>query len=819
MSSSINVTSRLRPIRFAFLVRPDDGATLQQIFQINSCLWGGQFNPIVPYFSRVPIWWDRKGIRFDNAKQIINGYLDFFEPDFLVEAEKGLSKEITFDPERVLQLNQILAREGERHPENYGQSVFDLYRKLYREEFQFVRRHPHRIKLVLPKDKVFANFSACVFGAFPTQKPLGYFAKGFRDAFDPEQVKLDGNALSSLYKSDYSSALKVGCAELDIGYHSREDPVLFVLDAKKPKDLIDFWNYRAIHPNVVAIPVQWLTELSDFCKGFITRNFRPLPGNSNGVMIRPISMFSRSIPEADIEPLHKAHLQVAKSGANAIQTWYPPIWRPAPDYMARSGRPDLTYKTSDESVPIDIEKPELRFSAPHPDFAEKYAGKYRWAQVISLQDWSFKSRLATVYPTDFRKRTPGRFHFGGDLVLSTTEGLVLFPRYKDLPVSWTLEEGATAHGHWLKEQGITIRISESGRATQQIIHTLGNFWGVRSLAYKGVLELLDGMARRPVSRSAHFKEFRQKVQDAVSSQHRHEKVFETLVEQKAVELGQELKCSKCGGWGWYSLSQLNSTITCGLCLRDFTFPICDPGNGKLAKWAYRVIGPFALPDFARGGYAAALTIRFFSDVTAGADRAETTWSAGHELTLASGKKVEADCILWYQRKRSFGQHHPTEIIFAETKSFGKKAGVKEDLFTDTDVERMKLLAEQFPGCILAFSTLRQGNELTKAEVQRLRKLAQWGREYNKDARKSRAPVVLLTGLELFTEHYVESTWKEKGGKHKQLVEPGYVSLGNLRRLADFTQQLYLGMQSYHDWRDGVWKKRHALREKRAANVK
>lgn len=89
--SSITVDVRLRPVRCAFLVRPEDAKRTLEIFRICTCLWGGKYNPIIPFFKRIPQWWERKGYRFESASQIVNGYLDFFEPDFLVESEKGLS--------------------------------------------------------------------------------------------------------------------------------------------------------------------------------------------------------------------------------------------------------------------------------------------------------------------------------------------------------------------------------------------------------------------------------------------------------------------------------------------------------------------------------------------------------------------------------------------------------------------------------------------------------------------------------------------------------------------------------------------------------
>ena len=82
--NSICVDIRLRPIRFGFLVRPDDGDKVLEIFRINTCLWGGMFNPIIPFFESVPSWGEREDYQFENPKHIIDCYLDFFQPDFVI---------------------------------------------------------------------------------------------------------------------------------------------------------------------------------------------------------------------------------------------------------------------------------------------------------------------------------------------------------------------------------------------------------------------------------------------------------------------------------------------------------------------------------------------------------------------------------------------------------------------------------------------------------------------------------------------------------------------------------------------------------------
>lgn len=805
---SINVNIRLRPIRFAFLVRPDDKKHTLEIFRINTCLWGGKYNPIIPFFKRLPPWWERKGYRFENAKQIINGYLDFFEPDFIVEAEKGLADELGFDPIRVLQLTDLLECDHENGSEKYGLSVDDLYSDLYEKEFQFIRRHKHNIIHVKAMEASFEDFVACNFGDFPTQKLSKYLERDFEDVFDPTSITLDSTTLSKLYESGFSSALSIGHAKLKIDYHDHQDPTLFILDAHEPKDLIDFWNLRAVHRDVLAVPVQWIEELSPFCRKFILDNYRPLPGNPNGVMIQPTSMFSRSIPENEIKKIHKKYLSVDKEGANCLQTWYPPIWREPSAMMVRPMRPTLEAENKGIDVPISVEKSEIRFDPLYPEFASEYGNHLRWANVVKLRDWSYRDQIATVFPCNYKNPSFPKFGIGREHFLPTTEGLVIFPEFRNISERWELVDGTTALNTWFNENKVTAVLSDAGRATQQIIHTLEGFWGVRALAHKGIIELLNGMSRSQ-RKSSKYGRFKQEIKSATDGDIWRNRNFETLVEHKAVELGLELKCSKCDSWSWYSVKQLDYSLTCDLCLKSFYFPITNPGDSNHSRWAYRVIGPFALPDYARGGYAASLGIRFLAAVIGRMGRSEVTWSSGQELTLASGKKSEADFILWNQRKQIFGTDYPTEIVFGEAKSFGR------DAFKQDDVGRMKLLAESFPGSVLVFATMKEADELSCEEISRIRKLAEWGREYDKERKQSRAPVIILTGTELFTASHLSSTWKGKGGKHEKLLEPAWVSvrLNNFRILADLTQQLYLNMPSYGKWLEEKWKKRAERKKK------
>ena len=118
---SLSASLSLRPTRIGFLVDPRDLPSLRRIFQVNTCLWGGAYNPIIPVGKSLPDEWKRKySVHNPSAKELARGYIDFFEPDVFVEATAGLTESIDldvrnldFDRPRVVPLDTFFERPHE----------------------------------------------------------------------------------------------------------------------------------------------------------------------------------------------------------------------------------------------------------------------------------------------------------------------------------------------------------------------------------------------------------------------------------------------------------------------------------------------------------------------------------------------------------------------------------------------------------------------------------------------------------------------------------------------------------------------------------
>ena len=792
--NKIQLDIKLRPIRFLFLVKPNDKKNLEKVFQINTLLWGGKYNPIVPYFKRVPKWWGGSHKSY-NATKILNDYLDFFEPDFIVETEEGMTKDLVFDEGRVLQLEDLLSLDEHSSDDKYGLTVYDLYVDLYEKKYQFERRHKVNIVNVTSENKQNQLFTSCIFGSFIKSPELSYFEEGFIDIFDPKKVDLNDISLIELYQSSNLSPLDATHADIDIQYYqSSPDARLFIFDLQAPRDLIDYWNLRIIYRNIVAIPMQWIAGLASFCNEFISQNYRAHRSQAE-YFERTTIMFSRSTSQDKGNEIYNSYLSGNEEKA-ILQFWYPDIRVEKSDYIAGLQRAILSDEKFYKEIVLtkEYEKEQIQFDTLTPNFVKKkYHRKPLWANVINLKDWGNQSRNLTCFPTNSRNPTFPNFGCYSELLLPTTEGLTIFPRSINRQF-WNLHNGTDTINQWLSTYKITANISDAGKSVQQIIETIGGVPQLFSLANKNVIEQLNKMANTPLTRSFHAKEFENKV-NAKGDKKRSSR----LVSQKVVQLGLELKCSKCDSWNWYEINNLNYELSCNRCLKFFDFPILEPSNSSLSRWSYRVVGAFALPDYARGGYAASLAIHFFVRKVSDSHRLNITWSSGQELTLQSGEKAEADFILWAQREGIVGLNKPTNIVFGEAKSFAK------DAFRDSDIEKMKLLADTFPKSNLVFATMKNFDEFSVDEIQRLKKLAEWGRGYDNKNKETRAYVMVLTGLELFMDGYgsLSNVWEDKGGKHSELAKSRRVHSDNLETLAYATQELYLDMPSYYEGLDNI----------------
>lgn len=429
----------LRPTRIGFLVRPtqENFSNVREIIRMCTCLWGGMFNPIIPVCAALPTAWRSEHFREITGGGLADAYIRFFEPDVFVEMESGLAEEVgitkttRFLSERVVQLKDFVRGEEKRRADfAFGLSVLDIYNDLYEKEFKFAPRKPRKVALTKEHDPFFE----VVFGAFPLTKKLAYVSKAFEKICEPAIFPATAENCVKFFNGQHIFPIDATMHELDVTFENRDDPTVFVFDPHKTVDLIDYWNLRQFRSTILPINVHWFPNFENIIRKMVAGNFRPLPGNKHGVMIRTTIEFGRSIDDATKKALAGAHLKNLPVGSWIPKGWYDPIWRT--DWKSGGIQPrrdKLVAAEADIEESVDEKQPNLTFPSPDPKFASKYSfanNHARWMNVVKLNEYiSHDSNFALTFPPNLKDTEfPVLDYVSPNL--TTREGIVLFRRYK-----------------------------------------------------------------------------------------------------------------------------------------------------------------------------------------------------------------------------------------------------------------------------------------------------------------------------------------------------------------------------------------------------
>lgn len=96
--SAGNLKIKLRPLRLAFIVDPQEKVSVLEAIHICSFLWGGSFNPIIPIFRRFSKR-ERLVHHGANRLDVVNGYIEAFDPDFIVLTGSPDTSGLDFGPQ------------------------------------------------------------------------------------------------------------------------------------------------------------------------------------------------------------------------------------------------------------------------------------------------------------------------------------------------------------------------------------------------------------------------------------------------------------------------------------------------------------------------------------------------------------------------------------------------------------------------------------------------------------------------------------------------------------------------------------------------
>lgn len=801
----LSATLKLRPARIALLTRPNDAGAIRKFMRISACLWGGAHNPIIPVMTSLPVAWrDRHGLK-NNAREVTRGYIRYFEPDAYVEAEDGLLEAAGLEAfrrkhaigTRVLSLNGLMTKEYNRDwaEPKFGLSIVDAMRDIYTRELRFEMKQSQSAILVKPQTG--SLLTEAVFGCYPGGKLVDYFRASYRSVFAPQECAATPEAWLSAFKKGDLTPMRFTRYKVEVESTLRNDLTLFVFDPVSSLDCIDLWNMRSEPRWVLPVPIDWWTELLPELRAILRLEHRPIKGNPHGVMHHGTIEFARSIPEARATALAQEIAGDLPQAALVSKFWRTPIWRAQDRYGGTRDQGPLAIKSAEKRITLPVDETSLvaTFETLSPEFAEEYGSSdLRWVNTIHPSHFH-TDHLGTTLP--FNTFDPYFTMIQGfrEPVMVGREGWSIGQRFKDLSARLTIPSPESAVISALKRYGIDARLSEPGHISKQILGHLDGLWGVRLLADPDTLETLNTMAggiRRKGTGDTETEELFDRRSKSVRDWHalieRRKKQglgvnsLSDFTSRNVIRLGLQSKCPNCANLNWHSLTAVDYDVICERCQRAYPFPQANLAKNN-GNWSFRVVGPFAVPDYARGSYGALLALKAISNMHMSHD----PMSYATALSLSfDGIEAEADFVALRSSERHGSECNP-ELIICEAKSFGTGP-----LITAKDLTKLRAIAKKIEGAVIVISVLR--DHFIPEELKLLAPFVKWCRRPDANG-EMRNPVILLTGYEAFSRIDIGLTWKELGGEHAKFE--GFEHRDSLRAFADATQTIHLGLNPYH----------------------
>ena len=820
------VNVKLRPIKLAFLVNPEDKVSLQQAIEINTFLWGGMYNPIIPTYKEIPATWQDAPFESPSVQEVISGYLDNFDPDYVVPMGECADYDIDVG-DKTKDVSEILESMETDGVPTYGIGLFEVLSYFIEKELKFQRKYPLDISIPQISGN-FDLFFASAFGKLPESIDKIFWQR-FANQLEANKIDCSASKYVQLFESPKLFLRRM--TRLYLTQRGHIEQCVYFLDATKPIDIIDYWNLLAVGWNVLAVPKQFTREntVQKCVKNFIENNYVNKRSKDN--FYRPISLLkSRSISENELRQFADTFNNSLSDLPNKdkgrkyfFQTIYPRIW----DEWARGYDHVECCEIESDTVEhnISTDQETISFKTLDPEFSRHLSfglGEPRFVNEFNLRLYGGKELLADVIPKGDLNlaRVIGRYDpFCWRI---SRKGLVFLSKHSESVMELSIPYAETIFTRWLELQGWTVNLSSPGKIAKQMLQQLDGVHGTWILAKKGIIELLGEMSNY-TNILKKIPEELKKLQDALQQNGyqssadeiegfvKHLKEIEpqlagderpmlttTFLDRLSEIAGKALEkkegeSNKIRKQQVASLAkqfrkklidsnvlQLGLEVQCTECdkrswysLKDSDYglrcPECHaqfpfPQNTEDIKWAYRTLGAFSSSNQADGAYTVLLTFRFFSELLEGA----TTPLMSFEIQKDGVEPLEADLGLFYQTSKFSESETKTKVILAECKTF--------NAFEQMDIDRMTELGNAFPGAFLVFAKLTETfSEEEKAlflpfvETSWIR--SEKGQPFN--------PVMILTGKELFLDLLWESHLDKV--RYKDLLD-----------ICSLTQKIHLG---------------------------
>lgn len=722
--ASVNLTIKYRPIRIGFLVRDGSIEDLVKAAGINTLLWGGIYNPLIPV-----------GTENEFAEQLMN----LFSIDVLFPVNH--TKEI----DELIKKYPFL-----RIPEHYAQNIFyeDYYTKknilgylssmnivdYWKKEFEHKHKE-YKSNCVLVKwgnNDELKNLFSLIFGYFPKEYNLrDDFENAFLKGLRAKEVKIpiDNSIDKELANTIYPIKL-TGLELYGYGGTWRGDGI-YIGDENDFYDLLYFWNLRASGLFVEFLPKGKIERFKEFIEATLEKLDNTPNRNPN--IENWINIYYRISHEEvkNIIKEFKSKKRFVFSHCDEI-IWNGLNIKPTDFYFGWEQVLASVDKFYDRYV-VSINFPEKKFIInknrnigwEHLVVSISPIGEFGYPEhtlkppfIRQLNE--FYSREITFDPWKLRVEKDGIA-----IIIKTIDGSLTLSPISHQKIIHKIFELA----------GLKSEISQAGLIAKKIIEKLGGVDGCRVFKIEGVRKLFQtlktnksitrGEGKKMISDGGNFKRFENLyIEPREKAKLEADDVFDFLLKKDFLRPGLELICNHCKLSNWLSLRELDDVWTCKYCGGDNKTVLQLKDKVKLK---FRKSGLFAKDNNQEGAIPVILTLLVFLRIS---DLSKFVYSPSLKL-VGESKSCEIDfCVLQYGRRGKI------QLAIGECKSKG-------GLIDQKDIENLKFVRDKIKNlnidCYLVFS--KTAEKFEQSEIELFKKL-----------KEENIPIILLTNKELEAYH-------------------------------------------------------------------
>ena len=687
---TLHVACNTRPARLAFLIDKPEPQILEEVFRLNTLLWGGLFNPVVVMDGtnrkRVGRHYMFERETYESEVVLL---LEEFDPDFLIDYS-GVQITPALNRFRILPRQRLRWNPWGREEIFYFLEAWPFLFDYWSKEFRFLQKPPRKFAYIdFDSAGKLKTYLAARFGRYPEEHEGN---KWLENNCSANAVVYDEGFRKSFRTNEWVFPIAISALGIESRLPNRLGSYCFFLfDPSDMFDVIDYWNLRAAGFHIFPLPIDHYQDFSESAKAFSE--------NSKYWINSRIENWVEIIKGGSIDDteLDRAGEWLRATGIQtdrlSLRGWVPRFdsrhYRVSPEIEVSP----VVSRESDEIIVITDSYGTLKLPRPECEI-DGITQSQHWAtdlQFFGASDSKHTFRIPWLHP-ECDRVVGFRIGHGFDAeasrvskhgivaICSGDRGNLLLEEPKVIDVFKAyLKDGEFEYGE----------TSSAGLALERILDQLGGLFHCRIFQNAGVRELIESLSDGSYMHAEEIRKIIYKSVDGdkLKRQMECQRILKTLVGAKVLRQGLQLQCERCQRYDWYHLSETGEEFKCKKCFHIQPVPLLDK-----FPWHYASDGLFRLEGKVAGSVTSILTLAFLQSYL---EQHDLKYVPSFNYADASSGSAERDFAVL----SSDFFRDDVDVVIGECKT---AKGLDEKQKRDIKALGVKT------GAFLAFSTLSSG---------------------------------------------------------------------------------------------------------------